>query len=150
MAEYQIGEQEAKDQIDLFCEWYGIDLEEKSDAAEDEGIIAYALTHKALLKAFRLGRLEVQMREDKKGGETIVVVQHLAHPLNGGSLSEITYYEITGATKANVKIPKNATETAAMWASLAVAAKEPVEVFRGLRGADIGVAQLFGFLFLQV
>ena len=150
MASYQIGEQEAHDQIELFCEWYGIDLDEKSGVAEEEGLVGYALTRNALVKAFRKGRLEVAMREDKKGGETIEVIQHLAHPLQGGEMSTITYYEITGATKANVKVSKNATETMAMWAALAVASKEPVEVFKSLRGADIGVAQLFGFLFLQI
>lgn len=150
MPNYLLGEQEAQDQIDLFCDWYGIDLEDKTSVADGEGIIGYGMTMRALIKAFRKGQLEVQMRDDKKGGETIVVVQRLSHPINSGAMTEITYYEITGATKANVKVAKNATETDAMWSALAVAAKEPKETFYFLRGADIGVAQLFGFLFLQI
>lgn len=150
MGNYLIGDKEARDQINQFCDWYGVDLEETTSTAEDEGIVAYNMTMRALTKAFRRGHLEVRLDEDKKGGETLVVVQRLERPLSGGAMSEITYHEITGATKANVKVSKNATETAAMWAALAVAAKEPVEVFHALRGVDIKNAQLFGFLFLMV
>jgi len=150
MTSFILGEKEAQDQIDMFCDWYGIDLDEIEEVAESD---ALAMVRRALIKAFRKGWLEVRLVEDKHGGDSIEVLQRLHRPIRGRDgveISEILYPEITGATKANVRIPKNASETAAMFHHLALISKEPVELFNKLRGSDIRTANLFGFLFLQV
>lgn len=148
--EYLIGEKEAQEQIDKFCDWYDIDMTEAESLAASEGIAAYDMTRRRLIKAFRQGRLEVEERADPKLGTTLVVRQRLTHPVGASAQDEILYHEITGRVKSAVRVSKGASETGALFAALAVAAKEPVQVFEALRGGDIGVAQLFGFLFLQV
>lgn len=156
MSQYILGEQEARDQIEKFCEWYDIDLEESAAIAKEQNLVGYELTRNRLEKAFRRGRLEVIEQEHPKFGTTLVVKQYLQHPIamskdgRAADQKEIVYREVTGATKANVKIAKDANDTKALFATLAVLSGEPEKVFESLRGGDIGVAQLFGFLFLQI
>lgn len=150
MDKFLIDEEAARAQIEQFCDWYGIDLEENKQVAAEGGVIAFELTVRRLVKAFRRGALEVREEDDPKKGQTLVVLQRLAHPINRGEITEIEYAEITGATKASVKIPKNANDTAALYAVLAVLSGQGREVFTALRGTDIGDAELFGFLSMQV
>lgn len=147
--EYLIGESEAQDQLDKFCEWYGIDLDENLTLAAGEGMVAMEVAMKRIIKAIRQGSLEIVEADHPKYGTTLQVLQRLAHSIGERNISEITYHELTGATKASVKIGKNANETEALFALLGVLSKKPKEVFRGLRGRDLGVANLVGLLFLM-
>lgn len=150
--EFLIAEAEAEEQIKRFCDWYGIDWDGNIGLTDEEALRSFETTKADLINAFRRGSLEVQVRDDRKWGDTIVVLQRLIHPINTGDddITEIVYKEITGATKANIKIPKNANESQAMWITLAAISGHDPVIFRGLRGEDLKVARLYGFLFLII
>lgn len=150
MSQFLIDEENARAQIDEFCEWYGIDWQDNEEVAKAEGVNAYPVIMRRLVRTVQKGQIEIAKEEHPKGGDTIVIIQHLEHPLDGGAMSSITYHEVTGATKASVKVPKDANDTKATFAALAVMAKEPPKTFEALRGGDIGVAQLVGFLYSQI
>ena len=148
---FVISDEVAKQQLDLLCDWYGLDLEELEDALssgdEDESRAVQYITKK-LIKAIRQGAVEVQERELKDGGPTLVVVQTLRFPAAGET--EIVYNEVTGASRANIKVTKGMNHRAEQYQFLAALAKIPASVFLKLRGSDIGVVDSLGFLFLQV
>jgi len=150
-ADFLISEEAAQAQIDLFCDWYGIDLDEtRAVVADTETPKAVDFVLRKLVKAFRQGLLEVQERSLDDGGQTLVLIQKFKIQPKGSSVTEIVYHEATGASRANVKTAKNMSKTAEMYHGLAALSHENVKLFYNLRGADIGITEAIGFLFLQI
>jgi len=148
--DYQISEEVAQKQFDDFCEWYGLDFASLIKTAEGtDYAAAIPMGRDRVLREIRAGHIEIREDSTSDGGSSLVVVQHLARP-KAGQKPEIVYKELTGAMRAGVKTSKDSNRTEDMYRLLARISGCDTQVFHGLRGRDIGIADAIGFLFLQV
>lgn len=145
--ELRLSEESAKAQLELFLDWYGMDYEEMfgSDSTAPEA--AKEAVSKRIFKRLRQGYFEVK-EEESKGEMTLVVVQHLDKPVHGKK--ELKYKEIKGSHRSSVKVSQGENETAQMYHFLGAVTGEGKSFFDSLRGVDIGVADMIGYLFLLV
>lgn len=145
--EFKISEESAQAQLELFTEWYGIDLDEMLAEADPKTKGAVNLAKAKVIKALRWGALEFKELSDNDG-PTLIVEQNLMRPI--GALDKIVYQEVSGLARASMKSDDSVNDTARMYQFLAVLSKQDMFTFHKLRGADIGVVDSLGFLFLMV
>ena len=135
MPEYKLGEEAAREQLDQLYAYYEIDFD---DLPEDLSRVMRA-TDKKLVKAVRLGRVEVTL--DDKG--IIQVTQNLR---NGAPL---VYREIDGQAKVAMgsKDDKDAYGKAyALMGSLCGLGETAITQ---LKSHDLSVVECLGTVFLQ-
>ena len=151
--DYKLSEESAQAQIELFLDWYGLDFDELFKKEGDKTDRTREGVKNRLIKCVRKGYIEV--KEEAAGGEknssgesTLVVMQHLDRAVHGKQ--EVKYNEFCGRHRAAVTVLEGENETAQMYRLLGLVTGEGKEFFDSLRGADIGVADMLGFLFLLV
>ena len=150
--DYKISEESAQEQIGLFNEWYDIDPE---DFCADEVVEAnknlkasYLYAIRKLNRAIRKGRLEIREETGKSGEPVLIVEQILSRPI--GDLEKIQYKELSGIVRSTIKYEESDNETRRTYKMLGILSGEGYKFFHGLKGADIGVADSLGFLYMQV
>lgn len=150
MSEYKISEESAEEQLGRFNEWYDIDPEDFKEIAKGNTSLqnAYTVAKRRLVRAIRIGRLEIREESSKKSEPTLIVEQTLQCPM--GDVKKIVYKELTGALRASVQIEEGDNDTRKNYKTLAVISGEDHKMFYKLRRGDIGVADSLGFLFAQV
>ena len=129
---YVLSEESAAEQIDLFMEYYEVDLEDIPEALADGVAAAKAKVEKAIRK----GRVEI------RDGEGLEIMQKI----NGGK-SEVVYGELTGKAKIAMG---DKTDYGKIYALLGALAGIGETAIQKLRGADLSTAECIGMLFLQV
>jgi hypothetical protein len=147
--ELRISESNAKEQLDLFFEWYDIDFDEMYEAAQQgQGAASVRAAKSKLIKAIRQGRIEIKEESDRKKEPTLNLYQHLDWPIL--EKKSVQFKEVTGATRVALKTGGSSNETAKMYQLLGALSGEGAEFFLRLKRADIGIADVIGFLFLMV
>jgi hypothetical protein len=145
-----IGVDNAKEQIELFLNWYGMETEDvfASDASgKDTQAGTRSAVHDRLVKRIRQGYIEIKLA-DVKGVETIHLVQSLDYAIDGKN--EVLYPELTGRIRASVKAEAGDNDTEQAYKFLGALSTEGPSFFYKLKGADMGVADLVWLLFLVV
>lgn len=150
MAEYKLSKESAEEQLGIFNEWYDIDPEDFSEMAEGNQAAqnAFKVVSRKLVRAIRKGYLEIREEKGKDGSPTLVVEQVLSRPIE--DIERITYREVTGMARTAVKTKEGDNDTLRTYKLLGVLSGENYKMFQKLRGADIGVTDCLGFLFMQV
>ena len=147
--EFIISEENAQIQLDLFHDWYAIDAKDLEDAAKSGGgVAAVKLLERKLFNAIRWGSVEISEDSTKSGEPTLLVKHKLERPIQGVEIIE--YKEVTGNARAAIKPGDDVNDTARMYQFLGVLSGQGAGVYRGLRGADVGITDALGFLFFQV
>ena len=144
MREEKISNENVKKQLDLFFDWYDIDIDFVFNIGEDGTNAANSM----LYTGIKTGRIEIRTEDVAGGGTTIVIEQDLDHPINGER--KIKYYEATAATHISSRPGKNVSEDARIFDFLSVLSKKELGDLTEMRGADIRYARLIGCLFLAV
>lgn len=144
----------AEEQLELFFNYYEMDLEEAL-ADEDEGFgeddeSAKAVRRaanqlkKKLVKAIQYGRLEIKDAAD--GG--LDVIQYLKFPLSGG-FEALKWNGITGLAKAQLKDLDKGSPFNKLY-SFAGAITKAGDKIRNLRDMDLATAEALVAVFLRV
>ena len=139
MADYKISEESAKEQFQIFLDYYGLDEDDFDDSDVKAGM---SLSRKKLTRAIRKGMLEIS--NDKK----LVVTQHLKAPK--GEISVINYRIVNGTSKISMKSKSSKDTYGKIYALLGSLSDLGDMAIQKLEGADLGVAESLGTLFLQV
>lgn len=147
--ELKISEEQAKIQLEMYFDWYGLDYDEMFEA-KDGGKLdkARESVRKHLIKRIRQGYIEIKEEADKDGSSSLVVLQHLDHVIQGKR--EVKYNEIRGKHRSAVQVLEGENETAQAYRVLGVLTGEGKAFFESLRGADIGITDMLSYLFLLV
>jgi hypothetical protein len=150
MSEYKISEESAEEQLGIFNEWYDIDPEDFSEMAEGNQAAqnAFKVVSRKLIRAIRKGYLEIREEKGKDGSPTLVVEQVLSRPIE--DVERVKYREVTGLARTAVKTKEGDNDTLRNYKLLGILSGEDYKLFQKLRGADIGVTDCLGFLFMQV
>jgi len=138
---YILSKEAAEEQLDLFLDYYGIDLEDEDDK---DVLRANRSTKKKIIRAIRKGLIEVKELDD-----TIEVHQKLVKTYPRLE-SPIKYFEPTGRSKIGMKDSENTDVFGKIYALLAGMSKEGKEKFLNLKGVDLSVAESLGLLFLDI
>lgn len=146
MLEYKLSKESAQAQIDTLFDWYGIEIEDMvKDSKSEGGTAAVDVAINKLKRAIRRGIVEVtELTENDE--PTLHIKQTLLRPI--GKKESITYHELTGNARAAMRSDKTSSDTARMYEFLGIISKEDRLLFRKLRGADIGITDTIGFVFL--
>lgn len=145
--EYKLSAENAKEQLDLFFDWYNLDLEEaaKEQGKEVDSDEAKAELYKPfypVIRAIRQGAIEFKV-ESSKEGETLVAIQRLFRPI--GPITELKYGEVTARACSLVKTGNSASEK---YQFLGILCGEGKPVIDKVRGPDVQVLDMLGSLFL--
>lgn len=132
MPDYVLGEEAAADQLQLFMDYYEVELDDTQASQADAVKVAKA----KVLKAVRLGRVEFR---ENDGFE-------IMQKVNGGK-TEVIYKELTGKAKMAMGDKSDYGKIYALLGSLAGIGETAIQKFRG---ADLSTAECIGMLFLQV
>lgn len=139
MADYKISEESAQEQFQIFLDYYDLDEDDFDDSDVKAGM---SLSRKKLTRAIRKGMLEIS--NDKK----LVVTQHLKAPK--GENSVINYRIVNGTSKISMKSKSSKDTYGKIYALLGSLSDLGDMAIQKLEGADLGVAESLGTLFLQV
>lgn len=135
MKDFKISAEVARDQLDLFLEYYEID----SDDIPEKQIEAVEASKNRVIKAIRKGKLEVT---DNDG--CVKFVQHLK------TEKTIIYGEISGQSKIAMKSKLEADYYGRIYALVGSLTGVGETGILKLKGADMSLAECIGALFLQV
>lgn len=139
---YLISEEAADEQIEIFLDFYGIDLKEIDSMSDGEGGVSETIRRK-FQRSIREGLLEI--KEDSDG---VKVVQRLKYKIAGGTVTELTYGVVTG--KARKAINEKHGFRAQLYQLLAALSREDIAVIEQLRGRDLSAAENLAGLFFAV
>ena len=135
-----ISEENAREQVQVFLDYYEISLEDIKNTEAKNGLDS---TLDKLTKQIMLGKLEV--RED--GGE-IKVTQHLKKPL--GESKEIEYHELSGKHKVAMKDKGEKDFYGRIYAMMGSVSGLGETAIVSLKGTDLSVVECLGALYLNV
>lgn len=147
-SKYQLSEESAQAQLDLFDDFYGIDIDETLSEMDPDDRKTAGVLFKKIKKAIRRGDVEIDEVSGKEGEPTLVVRQRLQNKI--GESDCITYREVTGRVRAATRPGKGVGDSARMYQFLGLLTGDGDGMFRKLRGRDVGVTDLVGSLFLLV
>lgn len=150
MTDFKISKESAEEQLGIFNEWYDIDPEDFSEIAEGNQAAqnAFKVVTRKLIRAIRKGYLEIREESGKDGSPTLIVEQSMSRPIE--DVGKVSYREVTGLARSAVKVSDSDNDTMKTYKLLGVLSGEDYRLFQKLRGADIGVCDCLGFLFMQV
>lgn len=133
--EYKLSEKVARDQLQAMLDYYEIDID---DIEEKDVKRAVKAGYKRVIKAIRLGRLEISTEGDIKITQTT---------RNG---EKIVYREIDGKAKVAMAGKEEKDyygKSYAMMGSLSDLGESGITM---LKGVDLSLAEVLGMIFLQV
>jgi hypothetical protein len=141
-ANYVLSEEVAKDQFNLFLNWYDLD---EDDFAEEEKA-GYEQAKRKILRAIRQGRIEIDIEPDDKGDDTIIVKQTLKDD------SKITYYEVSGKAKIAIREERSGpiSQYTKVCQFLGGLSKLGHRTFAAMKGKDLSLAECLAHIFLKV
>lgn len=128
--EYKLSEESAQEQLDLLFNFYDVDL----SIMDEEDKLKNSIERK-LIKAIRLGRLEVE-----NNSEGFFVKQNLRDG------TQFIYRELTGMAKVQMDRFKGQHEK--LYGLLGMLSKKPIEQIQKISGFDLTVAEYLALIFL--
>ena len=138
---FVLSEEAAEEQLELFCDYYGINLDDEDDK---EIRRANASVKKKIIRSIRRGLVEFKEEED-----TFNVYQNLIKPLQGIT-SPIKYKEPTGHSKIAMKESENTDYYGKMYNLLGGMSGEGKKPFLKMKGQDLSIAESLALLFLDI
>lgn len=134
-SDYTLSEESAKEQLDLFFEFYDVDFETLYE--EDGSNKVKNKIEKKLIKAIRQGKVEFENTQ-----EEFLVKQNLR---NG---NQFVYHEPTGHMMS--QLDKYKSQHDKMYNILAMLSKKPVDKIKSISGPDLSIAEFIGLIFLNL
>ena len=138
MSSNQISEQVAKDQINVFMEYYELE----DDMIIDQARVGYEAAVKRIIKNIQRGRLEI------KNDDGCKLIQTLRNP--SGAIQTITYGVLKGSAKVAMKSKLETDANGKVYALLGSISGLGEMAIQSLEGPDLSLAECIGCLFLQV
>ena len=135
MAEFKISEDAAREQMDVLYDYYEIDL----DSLDGDVRSAVKQSEQKLVKAIRIGRLEIALNDDG----VITVTQHV----RGGEVLE--YREIDGKAKVAMGSKEAGDHYGRAYALMGSLCGHGDAVIIKLKGPDLSTVECLGTVFLQ-
>ena len=135
-SKYKLSEETAINEIEKMLEYYAIGVNEIKDEQLKSAI---ELGYERLIKAVRLGRLEIKLENG------IQVIQTLR---NGST--KITYKEIDGNAKSAMAGKKPDDHYGKSYALMGSLSGLGESAIKQLRGVDLSLAEVLGLIFLSV
>jgi hypothetical protein len=141
MTENIISEEMAQEQIDLFLEFYEIDLD---DLDNEDLKDALSISIKKVFKAIRKGRLEIIEVEDS------VHVKQILKKKKPEKLpsNEVIYKELEGVAKVNMKSRDPEDQYGKIYALLGSLSGLGTPIITQFKSTDLSIAECLGALFL--
>lgn len=139
--EMVLSEEAAEQQLQLFLDYYDIDLEDTDDK---DLLRANRSVKKKVIKAIRKGLVEV-----KEENETLNVYQTLEKPMQGIT-NPIRYKEPTGHSKIAMKESDKEDYYGKMYNLLGGMSGEGKAPFLKMKGKDLSIAESLALLFLDI
>lgn len=135
--EFIISEEVAEAQVDLFCNYYDIDL---SDSAESQKE-AVETARKKIIRAIRFGEMEISLDDE----DDPIIKQMI--PIKGGGTTDIEYGVLSGKHK---KAMTKQEEFGKMYSLLGSLSGLGETAISKLKGRHLSTAECIGMFFLQV
>lgn len=132
---FKLAEKPAKAQLQSMLDYYEIDLD---DIEEKEVKRAIKSGYKRLIKAIRLGRLEIKI----EGGFKVIQTTR-----NG---TKIEYREIDGDSKVAMSTKEEKDWYGKSYAMMGALSELGESAICKLKGVDLSLAEVLGMIFLQV
>lgn len=130
MADFILSEESAAEQLELFMDYYDVDMNDIPTAQRD----AVDIACRKVSKAIRRGKIEI------RNTDGLQVVQMVKE-------TELVYGELTGRAKIAMGDKTDYGKIYALLGSLSGAGETAIQK---LKGADLSIAECIGMLFLQV
>lgn len=130
---HKISEEVAKQQLDIFYDYYELDIEE--DIASETSRDAVKTSAKRIIKAIRSGRVEITNDDGLK------IVQIVGE-------EKLEYKELDG--KCKVLTDKYEGNYAKIYAMAGYLNELGLEGMKKLKGVNLSIAESIGMLFLQI
>jgi predicted PilT family ATPase len=143
--EPKIGPDAAQAQLDMFLEYYEIDLE---DIENEKAQQAMQTSINKLKKAIRKCRAEIKLE-----GDSLVVVQQLKKAIdrsNGPRLESVTYKELSGQAKIRLKDREENDNYGQVYALMGGLCGEPDSTMLMFKGVDLATMEAIASIFLAV
>ena len=137
MLNFKISRESAEAELKRFLDYYEID----GGDFNEEQLKAHEQSKERIIKAIRLGRLEV-------GEDGFTLIQTLRDPV--GESSTITYGELRGKAKVSMKSKSDTDYYGRCYAVLGALSGLGDTAIINLRGVDLSLAECIGSIFLQV
>jgi hypothetical protein len=128
----------ARGQLQKFLDYYLIESELVNESSRE----AFDTSCDRMISAIKNGRLEIN---DQDG---ISIIQHLISP--PGDVSTVTYGVLTGHAKVAMKSKSEKDNYGRMYTVLGSLSGMGEGGIVALKGADLGLAECIGMLFMQV
>jgi hypothetical protein len=133
--DYKISEETAKEQMQLFYDYYDLDIEE--DLLDKDAKIAVRSAEKRVLNAIRSGRLEITKEKELKIVQSIIP----------GDL-KVEYKELDG--QCRVEADKQDGGCSKMLTIAGYLNGLGFEGMKKMKGKNLSTAECLGMLFLQI
>lgn len=135
MGKYKLSEEVAEDQVQLFFDFYDLEVED----IPDDQIKVLDMSLSRIKKAVRKGRLEFTESDG-----VVKITQHLKNE------TTIIYGEISGRSKLSMKNKADSDNYGKIYSLCGSLTGIGESGIAKLKGADISLAECIGALFLQV
>jgi hypothetical protein len=139
--DYKLSNESAIAELDRFMNYYEIDVTGVGEEAPDDFVEMIAPAVKRVVKAIRLGRLEV-------GEDGCTLIQTLRNP--PGEANTITYGEMSGKAKVAMKGKDINDHFGRMYSMLGSMSGLGENAIMGLKGVDLSLAESLGVLFFII
>jgi len=137
MSKFIISEEAARDQLNLFTEYYDIELED----IPEKQVEAYEASVNRIIKGIRKGKIEI------KDDDGIKIIQTVGKE---GADQTLVYGEISGRTKLAMAKKSETDGYGRIYALCGSLTGSGEGGILKLKGADLGLCECIGALFLNV
>jgi hypothetical protein len=138
-AEQRLSEETAQEHLDLFIDYYEIDIEDLPK--ELKQAMTYCFNH--MKRAIRKGRLEIEVTDG-----IINIRQNLKKPIAGKKIPQLVYKEINIEVKRAMRDEDNREARTAQL--LGALTGEGETLISKLSGPDMSLAESLATVFLQI
>ncbi len=140
MTKYKVSEEVAEEQLEIFMDYYDIDIESIDHKEIQAGL---KLSASKAMRAIRKGKLSIEL-----DGDAIKVTQTFRN--KEGVDDTIDYAVIAGRHKVAMKDKTDTDNYGKIYALMGSLSGLGEKAIQSLKGADIGLVESLGGLYLQV